>query len=255
MEQQPDFLQPDGTGRRSSADPRSAARCLVHGTTLVLTNTSAAPIDVQGPHGDCQLTCPQPVRVPFLRPDTTVNVESMVASQSIPAAFLRTKPGDAIHLNTTLRTQDISRANETWGTTLPIVRERDLFASTFGLTGIATDPQFRSILRIYDVDATTPPQARVRIYRVRPGASVKNPPTFADELLQELTPVFALPQDDFSRFWFPGYAQIPLSIDEELVAAGQIRIEIEPLDGRAEYWAFVSVTHNETQHVTLVLPN
>jgi hypothetical protein len=40
----------------------------------------------------------------------------------------------------------------------------------------------------------------------------------------------------------------------ELAGSERIRIEIEPLDGRAEYWAYVSVTNNATQHVTIVSP-
>jgi len=222
-------------------------------TTLVLTNMDSIPIELQGPQGTCNMLCPNPAPVPRLQPESTVNVEAMVSSQIIPAAFLRTAPGDAARLGSTLRVQDLSRSNETWGTTIPLLRADDLFAATFGMTGIATDPQFRAVLRLYDVDGSTPPQVAVRIYRVNENASITSvqPP---DELLQEFTPVFTVPNDEHSRFWFPAYAQIPLWTDPALVGADRIRIEVEPLDARQEYWGFVSITHNETQHVTVVLP-
>lgn len=33
-----------------------------------------------------------------------------------------------------------------------------------------------------------------------------------------------------------------------------VRAEIEPLTEGLRYWAFVSVTNNETQHVTTITP-
>lgn len=33
-----------------------------------------------------------------------------------------------------------------------------------------------------------------------------------------------------------------------------VRVEVEPLGEGARFWAFVSVTNNETQHVTLITP-
>jgi hypothetical protein len=37
-------------------------------------------------------------------------------------------------------------------------------------------------------------------------------------------------------------------------AAEPLRIVIEPTHGVNSFWGFVSITHNETQHVTLITP-
>lgn len=50
-------------------------------------------------------------------------------------------------------------------------------------------------------------------------------------------------------------AQIFLWELSGLPTTGQIRVEVVPLDGRKDYWAFASVTHNETQQVTAIVPN
>jgi hypothetical protein len=53
----------------------------------------------------------------------------------------------------------------------------------------------------------------------------------------------------------PGYAQIDFSTRFPTASQySRLRIEIEPLAGTTRYWAFVSITNNETQHVTLVTP-
>jgi hypothetical protein len=54
----------------------------------------------------------------------------------------------------------------------------------------------------------------------------------------------------------PGFAQLPSLTEQfpQLVAAPLVRITVEPLTEDLRFWAFVSVTNSETQHVTLVTP-
>jgi hypothetical protein len=55
----------------------------------------------------------------------------------------------------------------------------------------------------------------------------------------------------------PGHARITDLVSAYPVLTGveRLRIEIEPLTPDVRFWAFVSTTNNETQHVTVTLPD
>lgn len=147
----------------------------------------------------------------------------------------------------TLRSRDTSRQYETWGTVVSVVREADLYARRFSLVDIPADPQFRALLRIYDVNPATPPSVRVRIFRFN---AARRAATAPDDLVAEFTPAFGVPADRT----FPSSASVPVQVNVAVLPTERLRVEIEPLDGAREYWAFVSVTHNSTQHVTVITP-
>src|SRR5687768_15320283 len=99
---------------------------------------------------------------------------------------------------------------------------------------------FRPMIRIYDFDARRSARFVVRIHDFR-----------SDDLISEQSVVtvghaHTLPPGE--PIDVPAYVQ--LSVDPP---AERVRIEIESVDG-ARFWAMVSVTSNETQLVTLVLP-
>jgi hypothetical protein len=50
----------------------------------------------------------------------------------------------------------------------------------------------------------------------------------------------------------PGYVQLPLSGLPMLQGKERIRLEITSDAPELRYWAFVSVTNNETQHITII---
>jgi hypothetical protein len=41
----------------------------------------------------------------------------------------------------------------------------------------------------------------------------------------------------------------------QLASAQLLRIVLDPVSADLRFWAFVSVTNNETQHVTVITPN
>jgi hypothetical protein len=54
---------------------------------------------------------------------------------------------------------------------------------------------------------------------------------------------------------FPGYAEIGFVASlPELRDSALVHIELAPLSPEQRIWAFVSVTNNETQHVTTISP-
>ena len=151
-----------------------------------------------------------------------------------------------------VRIRDTSRSNESWGTELPVVRERDFFgcaipsaqacSRSLSLLSVPTDVRFRVALRIYEAALEGRGRVRVTIHR-----------NTGDEVLgsAELDlPVAGVPA------FAPGFAQI-LSLRDAfpaIAAAERVRISIEPPTPGARFWAFVSVTNNETQQVTTITP-
>lgn len=218
-------------------------------THLAVSNIGDTPVDVQG-YGSCQVPC-TPAPIP---PQATAYVTHLIRSE-VPAAFLFVEPGRLSDLSFTLRTYDRSRLHQTWGATVPVVTREGLFSRRFGIGDIPVTSAFRSTLRIYDFDATTPAAVRVHVYEADPlhggGPPGPEPP---DAFLVTLTPAFVVPSEGGGVTRHPAYAAIPLWLVPELRGVERVRVVVEPLDASGDYWGFVSSTHNETQHVTVTGP-
>ena len=107
------------------------------------------------------------------------------------------------------------------------------------------DPTFRSLVRVYDFDPA--PGHFVMIRPFKPDElQVKH-----DELLKEISVPLKIP---ISTEQNPGYAQLAVNGLPELSSNGTVRIEVSPGTPGLRFWAFASVTNNETQHVTIVTP-
>ena len=163
---------------------------------------------------------------------------------------------DTMHL----RIRDMNREQDaSWGTELPIVRENDLRVRQIQLLDIPTDRRFRISLRIYTIapfDTTVrPADYTIEIDRMDPCCSsagrkqTVSMPEPARRGFGVGTFVRTLPgyfeQNDFLSAW------------PEVSDARLVRITIRSVnDTRAPlFWAFASITHNTTQHVTLVTPS
>ena len=214
-------------------------------TDLALANHGESPLDVRGLGPDeCAAF---PCTPPPIRSHTTV-FAGYVRCAAPGGRLLYVDSARLSDLGATLRTRDTTRQDQTWGTAIPVVTDKDLFSSTFSLVNVPLDARFRSTLRIYDVDPSTPAQISVRFYRmgVQPGQ-----PDVPDTLLRSIVPIFATTPGPAAQFCGAS-AEIHLWDYQELVSAGSLRIEVVPADLRKEYWGFVSVTHNDTQHVTVI---
>ena len=153
----------------------------------------------------------------------------------------------------TLRLQDISREAETWGTVIPVVRSREFVDRAVSLNDIPVNSRFRVTIRVYSFDGTLPATVAVTAYGTI--AEETNP---ADVLLESRT--FALSYDP-SLFpdgvsYSPGFLQIPsLASLASFAGYSRARIDIKPTSPDTRIWAFASVTNNETQHVTVIVPS
>jgi len=199
---------------------------------FTMLNKSAKPLDVYGAAFPCFIVCPAPETLV-----TTMSAEDPVTNllqTGHPGTFLFVPKGREADFAGTLRVQDLSRQSQTWGTEVPIVRDRDFTDTNMSLLDVPLQAGFRETLRVY---STTGGLVRVRVFET--DESKKG-------LLSEIVVPLRTPRDAHD----PAYGEIGLYL------AGNVgRIDIEPLTPGLRYWAFVSVTNNETQHITTITPH
>ena len=168
------------------------------------------------------------------------------APSSNPARLLYVERNRG-RVTTNLRVVDTSREALNAGTDLPVVPESQMRTATISLLNVPADSRFRQHLRIYDL-AGNESRFRVRIYENFAGSGSAPP-------LAQLE-VTATTTDTGAFRTKPAYTEVP-NIQELLPAFApqSLRVEVEPLTAGSRFWAFVSVTNNDTQAVTLVTPN
>lgn len=157
-----------------------------------------------------------------------------------PGRFLYVPKGTARKLVMNLRAYDVSRASGNFGTQIPIVPASafatDGHESRIGIIGVPTSPPFRSKLRIY---GTPEWGATLNVDIEMHG-------------LTEMRSVGLTPTGDPYR---PSYAELDLP-DGGIVNVW-ISVHTPPISAllpAPDIWAFVSVTNNETQHITTITP-
>jgi hypothetical protein len=162
--------------------------------------------------------------------------------------------GHADQLSFELRFRDLSRQAQTWGTELPVARERDFRTGKISLVDIPISDGFRQLLRVYSLnDDGQAALVRVRAYAIRADRDLPSGPP--DVFLgQSVFPLqFVAPGSPSGA---PGFLAVgDLSAIASLNAVQRIRLEIEPVSQGLSLWAFVTVVNNETQHATVITPH
>lgn len=212
---------------------------------LMNAGTETVSLDNLGP------VCPVPCPGTPLPPGVSVlgtGVRNLIGN-GIPGVLLRV-PGDiSDQLVFQLRVRDTSRADEGWGTSLPVVRESESPAGPVHLLAIPVVPRYRQMLRVYSFNPAQNQGVVVRIF-----ASNDDEPETAqqpDTLLAQIS----LPLRVAASVTQPGYAELSdLGLQPGVAGHDLVRVTIEPL-GAYKIWALVSVTNNATQEVTGIWPN
>jgi hypothetical protein len=168
-----------------------------------------------------------------------------------PGAFLYVEKSRVDELALNLRLFDAGHPKVSFGTEIPVVREREIRMGKILLVNVPVESGYRQQLRIYGISSPSGGgDVRVRIYRQDEATPL------VDRFLQ-IAPSenrAKLPDENaFPRF--PGYAEL-LSLAATLPALEptRVRVEIEALTPGLQFWAAHSVTSNETQEVTLITP-
>jgi hypothetical protein len=153
--------------------------------------------------------------------------------------FIYPERGADIRLGLLVR--DLSRQAEALGAEVPVVREKDWKSGSLTLLNIPSDPRFRITLRVYLEDETDLFGAvPIRVSRM------SDPTTIAQT---------SVPMDSSHGVLLAATGWIDDVARAIALAPGDpIRIEVRAPEGGSRFWAFVSVTNNETQHVTIISP-
>jgi|SRR5687768_17246499 len=172
-----------------------------------------------------------------------------------PGVLLLVPTHLANQIGFTLHVRDLSRQSESWGAEIPVVRERDFFTNPSHITSIPFGSGYRQTLRIYALlDSISSARFRVKLYEVTGTAN--------DRLLREdIVTLEPPPPPPPNRIGTP-LAQITLTdlFAIEIGGVNRVRVSIEPMTEPTAllppipYWAFVSITNNQTQQVTTVTP-
>jgi hypothetical protein len=224
--------------------PRPGAFGSLWGTELLIRNNSEEQIPLIPP------TCNPPTPARFC---TTPTILSQYSTTHVAGFYgvstgplmLNVPRGTGERILASLRVINLSRTAEQFGTSIPIVREKDLKTGIAQILDVPNSDGLRSSLRIFDFDSRDASSFAVRVYDLE-----------SDELISAATlqtagvPPGRPPGVEIVQ---PGYVNVSVA---DLVASApnrKLRIEVEGRDG-VRFWTFVSVTANETQFVTVLLP-
>ncbi len=164
-----------------------------------------------------------------------------------PGRFFYVPNAEANLFAMNLRAFDESRRSENYGTQLPIVRESDFTNEAIVLPDVPMNPPYRNTLRIYSAEAT-----QVNVWFEGPeiiGSPPIGPPAGVQvELrpgLNEFDPAYA----QFTRF-----ERYPLNVTVVVEPVAPPCFACNPPFPPAKIWAFITVTNNDTQHITTIFP-
>jgi hypothetical protein len=190
-------------------------------------------------NGDILLTSPGPTlfHIRCVTPcddRPTVRWRGTVTGINAPRGFLEYVPRQSsASLSFNERVRNVARAGDS-GTSIPVIREDE--ATLRDLPDVPNEPETRLMLRLYSING--PATIHVAV------ASAENHQRALADLIVPLTPVdgsvdLAEATVDLAEYPLSGIPSLAILFDRS------------PLRG---VWGFVSVTNNNTQHVTVIAP-
>lgn len=131
-------------------------------------------------------------------------------------------------------------------TEIPIVRARDFRTDKIQFIGVRMDEGFRQTVRIYGLDGTQWAHINMNVYDFTTSELLHS-------CLHWVAPIDG--QDAQGRDLRPAFG-MECDMSDHLPTDGRkVRIVLEPLTEGLKYWAFLSITNNETQHFYTVMPH
>jgi len=182
-----------------------------------------------------------------VRPLSTIELTGGYAGGTpLPAyLYLPKESAERLRMSLVVESAERSRLDERSYTELPIVRARDFTSKKMQFVGVRIDEGFRQTVRIYGLDGQKHGQLMMRVY-----------PMDSAELLHScLHDVWPITNEKTvsGNDLRPAFG-MECDMSEHLEVRNQkVRIELEPVTEGLEYWAFISVTNNKTQHFYTVL--
>ena len=200
-------------------------------TEFTVHNPTEFTVPLDGHVCETPFTCP-PLT---LAPGETKSI--VILPGRGESAGLMVPGGIAGRLSMSLRVRDLSRDAQNWGTELPVLPLSVFTNHVQRLLDVPTDPRYRVLLRAFGVADTI-----VRVH-----------PLSGNDVLDEL---HFEPSPDHSGV----LAIDPITPAVRASGHERVRVVVEFLPGPIDEppynggWAFISLTNNQTQHVTIISP-
>ncbi len=222
-------------------------------TELTVSNGAPAPVVFSWGSPFCLITTGCDGDFVTIPPNSAFRVAGSNAAQN-PGAIFVLEEEHASQVQFFLRVWDDSRMNGSWGTEVPVIRDPDFLTSPVELTGAPTDSRYRLTLRIYEPIPTNAAEVRVLIDDQIASEQGKPAVTLVDSVLPLRGGTDPTREPLYPEK--PAYAEIGdlVAAFPQLVTASRLRVRIQPLTEGLRYWAFVSITNNETQQITVITP-
>lgn len=220
-------------------------------TEFSVVNDSDEPVYIYGWDQVCPVLCatePAP-------PHVTFYPALAFWATGVQGIYVQIPRESVTSVSMHLRIRDLSRPAISWGAEVPVVHESRA-RRVIRLLDVPTNSLYRQHLRIYDLAPSEGAQALVRVYGVKPETTN---PIFGgspgpDILLYETHVEFALPFGGWGTDGHPGFAELSLMGLYDAQDFTRVRIQVEAGSDSSRIWAFISLTNNETQQVSVVSP-
>jgi hypothetical protein len=148
-----------------------------------------------------------------------------------------------------LRVMEVGVNPKNAGIDIPVVRERDFLSDEAVFIAVPNSGRTRGTLRIYNVNPERHASMRVRILN-------SHQESVGETTVQlSVTPKTIL-FNGANLQLRPESAEIPFAgLIPQGATQDELTIVVQPLTSGASFWAFVTITDNVTQQVTLIRPN
>jgi hypothetical protein len=227
-----------------SGSPLPGANGSLWKNDSAVLNRSREPIALYGSHICLMCRTPEP-----LAPGVTYEA---VAHDNPTGTFLLIERGKSDRVAFDLRVRNV--AGDEAGTALPVVREREFSSIGVSLLHVPLGGEQRLLLRVYALHHQPAATVLVRTYAQNilvPSPSSRTPDELVGESVHALVP-YVTPSFDPEQFpSFVNLSTLPLGG----ASPARVRIDVLPLSpADMKIWAFVTLTHNRTQAVTVIAP-
>lgn len=206
-------------------------------TTALIASDSQLDL---GPVACADMPICLPVAFPLRRPFRLANGFTNGDLPYGEFVFVRAADEGKVHINS--RVYDVSRATETAGAEIPIVHERQFTGGTMSIVGIPVATHYRHTLRVYDLEGRNNAEVTIRLFA-------------NEETTPRVSVVRALSAPESEHGVYPAYLQLDPGQLMSLAGLTSLHVDIEPVTPGLKLWSFVSVTNNDTHHVTTFSAN
>ena len=211
-------------------------------TIAKLWNKGSSAVTVFGFDATCD-----PLGDPPIFPHSPVNIaprgdeQPILTDCSSTAGRLFFVPKGDTSIVANLRVQEMTRQAENHGVEIPVVRRADFSDTSIALVGVPNDPRFRLTLRVYSLGYGGISTVNVTVL-------ARNGEIGSTERVALLPGPSRLPFE-------PSYAAFTGFLPASVYGEGDLTVLIEnETPNSPPIWAFITVTNNETQHLTTVTP-